>query len=524
MRPVSVRAQGSPSLAAPPSRVHRRAQLLSRLGVLVVALTFAGPAHATTYLVRPDGTGDFPTIQAALNAAIGGDTVLLADGTFTGPGNRDLSFLGKAITLRSQGGSPATCVIDCQGTAVAPHRGISAIDAEGGASVLNGVTIRNGYDPAAGGGMLCTGAAPTITDCVFRACFGDLGGAVACRGAAAPSFSRCRFEADSAGIGAAISASDTASPSFDACVFSQNHAGIEAGGISLEYHASAVVRDCLFADNVGTYRGGGLLANDYSTVDVTGCTFVGNTAVGSTGSGGGGAYCCAESRGYFRNCTFQANFGYQGAQLCCGCQAIATLENCLLTFGHHGAGVFCWSSGEAHLTCSDVYGNAAGDWFGCIASQYGVDGNISEDPVYCDLQARDLTLHAGSPCLDGHHPTGNACGLIGAWGLGCPTEDAPEDAPSTPGWQLAIAGANPCAGSTWIACRIPDGTRAATLAVFDLAGRSVRALAPAGLAGGTHRIPWDGNDDLGRPVAAGVYLVRLGSPGPGLELRVCRVR
>jgi hypothetical protein len=519
MRPVSVRGQGSPSLAAPPSRVHRRARSLFRVGALVAALALAASAHAATYLVRPDGTGDFPTVQAALDAATGGDTVLLADGTFTGPGNRDLSFLGKAITLASQSGSAEACIIDCQGSAVAPHRGISAVTGEGSASLLSGVTVRNGFDPTAGGGLLCTDTAPTIVDCVFRECFGDMGGAVACRGTAAPSFSRCRFEADSAGIGAAIWAGDYATPSFDACVFSQNHAGIEAGGISLQYNASAVVRDCRFEDNVGTYRGGGLLADDYSIVDVTRSTFVANAS-----TGGGGAYCCAFSLGYFRNCTFQENAAPQGAQLCCGCSGSATLENCILAFGHHGAGVYCWSSGEAHLTCSDVYGNAAGDWFGCIASQYGVDGNISEDPVFCDSQARDLTLHAGSPCLDGHHPMGGACGLIGAWGLGCPTEDAPEDAPSVAGWQLAVAGANPFAGSTWIACRVPDGTQAATLAVFDLAGRCVRALAPAGLAGGAHRIAWDGNDDLGRPVAAGVYYVRLGSPGPGLEQRVCRVR
>jgi len=516
MRPVSVRLREASSLAALPPRVHRRA---AWLGVLVVALALAGPAGAATYLVRPDGTGDFPTIQDAIDAATGGDTILLANGVFTGSRNRDLSTIGKAITLRSQSGSADACIIDCQGSAGDPHRGIAVISSEGSATVLSGITIRNGYHGTLAGGMQCSNASPTVTDCVFSECFGELGGGVACQGTAAPRFIRCRFEADSAGIGAGAWATNDATPTFEACVFSGNHCRIEAGGISLQYSASVVMRDCVFMDNAGGYRGGGLLADDNSIVDVTGSTFVSNTS-----SGGGGAYCCAASRGTFRDCTFQANAAAQGAQLCCGCMAIATLENCLLTFGIHGAGVHCWSSGEAHLACSDVFGNAAGDWVGYIATQAGVEGNISADPVYCDAAARDLTLHAGSPCLAGHHPAGYDCGLIGAWGLGCPSVDTPEDAPSPTAWRLAIAGANPFTGSTWIACRVPEAARGAALAVFDLAGRRVRSLAPAGLPAGAHRVAWDGNDDFGRPAPAGVYHVRLTGPGAGLEGRVCRIR
>ena len=45
-------------------------------------LIFAAvPAAATTYIVRPDGTGDFPTIQTAIDAAIDGDIIELTDGT-----------------------------------------------------------------------------------------------------------------------------------------------------------------------------------------------------------------------------------------------------------------------------------------------------------------------------------------------------------------------------------------------------------------------------------------------------------
>jgi hypothetical protein len=84
--------------------------------LLTLGLATLSGAGATTYLVRPDGTGDFPTIQAAVAASASGDVIELANGTFTGPGNRDVDYLSKLVTIRSQSGNPEACVIDCQGS------------------------------------------------------------------------------------------------------------------------------------------------------------------------------------------------------------------------------------------------------------------------------------------------------------------------------------------------------------------------------------------------------------------------
>ena len=59
---------------------------------------------------------EYPTIQDAIEAANNGDTVIVAKGTYTGPGNRDIDFLGKAITVKGSTGNPNDCVINCQGT------------------------------------------------------------------------------------------------------------------------------------------------------------------------------------------------------------------------------------------------------------------------------------------------------------------------------------------------------------------------------------------------------------------------
>jgi hypothetical protein len=86
------------------------------------------------------------------------------------------------------------------------------------------------------------------------------------------------------------------------------------------------------------------------------------------------------------------------------------------------------AGGCAEVFCCDIYGNQEGDWVGCIAGQYGVNGNFSACPSFCSMDAWDFRLCNESPCLPGNHPDGYDCGLIGALGEGCacgPTETEP---------------------------------------------------------------------------------------------------
>ena len=56
----------------------------------------------------------YPTIPMAIDAASSGDKVVIAGGVYTGAGNRNLDFGGKAITVRSASGDPAMCIIACK--------------------------------------------------------------------------------------------------------------------------------------------------------------------------------------------------------------------------------------------------------------------------------------------------------------------------------------------------------------------------------------------------------------------------
>jgi hypothetical protein len=154
-----------------PPRRGSRLPLLSAAVVLATVLVTAVPSNSTTIRVKPDGSGDFPTIQAAINSAANGDTVLLETGTFTGTGNKNLDTQGKAITITSVGGVVST-VIDCEGSG----RGFFIHTGEDSNTILTGIQIKNGH-PAneKGGGIYCVGSSPRLIDDMIVLCRADSG-------------------------------------------------------------------------------------------------------------------------------------------------------------------------------------------------------------------------------------------------------------------------------------------------------------------------------------------------------------
>jgi len=83
---------------------------------LFVACLAAVPALAAELHVAPDGSGDYPTIQAAIDAAVAGDEVVLADGTFTGEGNVPILLRHRGIVIRSASGDPSRTIVDAEGS------------------------------------------------------------------------------------------------------------------------------------------------------------------------------------------------------------------------------------------------------------------------------------------------------------------------------------------------------------------------------------------------------------------------
>ncbi|UCH84591.1 MAG: DUF1565 domain-containing protein, partial [Candidatus Latescibacterota bacterium] len=136
------------------------------LMVAVYAITFPVSAATKTWYINPDGTGDVPTIQAGVDTAASGDTLMLAPGTYTGGGNRNIWINRKNVSVISEAGAAAT-IIDCEGAQRAIYMGFDVTNT----TVISGLTIENGYDAYYGGAIMCNyGASPRITDNDIRNC------------------------------------------------------------------------------------------------------------------------------------------------------------------------------------------------------------------------------------------------------------------------------------------------------------------------------------------------------------------
>ncbi len=399
------------------------------------------------YVLQPDGSGDFPTIQAALNAAAPRDTVELADGTYTGTGNRDLDFLGKAVVLRSQSGDPRLCTIECQGSPESLHRGVHFQAGEGYDTRVEGITIAHGYAPNTDGG-----------------------GGIFCDGSGGP--------------------------------------------------ASPTLSDCIFLDNMALYgggRGGAMYVTHNSSPRVEGCTFLAGSA-----HYGGGIYAYRSGLQVDSSTFYYVWEGSCQGSAIVSDSATVGVTNCILSFSPNGRAVGCYGDGTVTLSCCDVYGNAGGDYVGCIAGQQGVDGNISLNPLFCDAPAGDLTLESGSPCAEENNP---GCGRIGAWPVGCEGSSGVGDGRIVTVLYLDPPVPNPSQSTLGITYGLPGETEALVqLSIFDASGRRVRTLVNGLQKPGAYRLTWDGADESRAPVASGVYFMKLSWESQTIARRVLLLR
>jgi hypothetical protein len=132
--------------------------VVSAIGLLTLLIGFPVFAQSTIHVPV-----DRPTIQAAIDAAVNGDTVLVAPGTY----NEILEFNGKAIALVSEQGARAT-IIDAQGRGSV----ITFDSGETTSTLVSGFTLRNGMG-SFGSGIDALGSSPTIVDNIFIGNWGD---------------------------------------------------------------------------------------------------------------------------------------------------------------------------------------------------------------------------------------------------------------------------------------------------------------------------------------------------------------
>ncbi len=230
---------------------------------LIIILLSTNFATAT---IRNVNTGiSYPTIQAAINAAIDGEEISVTDGTYTGPGNRNLDFGGKAISIYSISGNPAACIIDCNGLG----RAFYFHNGETPAALVQGFTIKNS-DEYYGGAIECEEASPTIDNCIIINNTAAYGGAIDCF-YASPVITNCIIAGNASNYdGGAIECSSESSPAIRNCLILNSMTG-GYGAIDCFDDSSPAIINCTIVGNNGDATLGGIYATDISIPTIQNC-------------------------------------------------------------------------------------------------------------------------------------------------------------------------------------------------------------------------------------------------------------
>ncbi|MCB9514784.1 MAG: T9SS type A sorting domain-containing protein [Candidatus Latescibacteria bacterium] len=488
--------------------MRRRVRAVAAMALALSGLE-AGWVSAAEYVVPTD----FERLGEALQAAGPGDTVTVRPGEYPLFGH--IGTEETELLIRSSGGPTVTILLGDDpwglGADFTFGWGITPT------TVLQGFTFRN-FDRSA---IRIFGGSPSLSNLVFENCgttgFVDsFGGAINCQ-AGSPVLAGVRFVENHTLSGGAF-ANSGGSPVFFGCSFESNWAwyggAVHLGGgspsfIACDFIDNEVRTDYSWEDQsyVDAY-GGAVYITGNSTVAPTfsQCRFIHNQALDAVQHGteaiGGACYTRGGCTPTFTGCTMVDNSAdTRGGAVLATDEAQPTFSSTIIAFTSEGGGLVVEGvTAGVTLACCDVYGNNGGDYVG-MDDPTGQDGNISANPLFCDPDAREYTLAAGSPCL----PAGNDCGVqIGAYGEGCAWPTAVEDAPAQAGGGVALdCHPNPFNPTTVFSFEVPAPARV-SLTVYDVTGRHVQSLVHTDLPAGQHAVDFDGSG-----LGSGVYLAVL---------------
>ena len=378
-------------------RVWRWVVLGAAAAELVLGGLPAGASAAGTLNVP----GDFATIQAAIDAAAPGDTVLVAPGTYP----ERIDFKGKSITVTSSGGASAT-VID----GGAQGRVVNFANGEGRGSVLRGFTIQNGRltQGDSGAGIQILSASPTVADNVITG-----NSACADGGGIYDSFGSPLIQGNvitnngasdqgcSGGAGGGIFVGGAAAAQVIGNTITGNH-GTWGGALVLFAAGSPTIADNVMSGNSSTSEGGAIWSVNQSDAVIVQNLIVGNRS-GSTGGGISFSPPSGTLGPELVNNTIAGNSGTQGSAVWAGgFFATSRLFNNVMVGGAGEGAVYCdhtFSTATPVFDHNDAFATTEGGGFdancGTVA---GTSGNISADPRFAG--SGDFHLQAGSPAID----------------------------------------------------------------------------------------------------------------------------
>jgi hypothetical protein len=297
---------------------------------------------------------DYPTIQAALNASTFDDVVLVAPGTYAE--NLTIGPAQNSVALRSEAGAAVTFIDGQQLDRVINCFQVGSATSIEGFSIIHGRVGPNDT----GGGLRLYQAHIRFVDNIVRD--------------------------NLAGAGAGLFVDESHAELIGNQIF-DNQALATGGGIYCDHFSHALIERNIIVGNTAGHHGGGISIWHGSRTRIVGNTILDNEST----LNGGGVHIT-------RN-------------------AHPSVSRNIIAFNGLGNGIHLDDlESTVLLDCNDFWSNSPANYAG-VPDQTGMDGNISGDPLFCNLPLRDFTLDETSPCAPDNSPAG--CGLIGALDVGC---------------------------------------------------------------------------------------------------------
>ncbi|MBL7032668.1 MAG: T9SS type A sorting domain-containing protein [Candidatus Delongbacteria bacterium] len=453
---------------------------MRRLFFLTLSVvSFSVTILATTIHV-PD---DLPTIQAGLNIATEGDTVLVASGTYYE------NIIWPAVNgIKLIGSGEEVCTIDGdqQGSVIRFEAYLNGIVDT--TTLIQDFTIQNGYAQGfggygTGGGIFCQSASPRLEHMTLAGNLSRFMGGGTHLENSNPRLENVTIRDNSADIGGGISCSDS-NPDLAQVMINGNSA--EFGGGIFCWNSGPTFMDAEVTENSADYRGGGIYCENARPC------FLNVTITGNSADSGGGISCWY-SGPTLMNVTITGNSAEVGGGISCTDYSDPTLINCILW--NDSPQEIDLSSSIILVSCSDIEGG----WTG--------EHNIDADPLFCDSENDDYRLQIDSPCRT------DVCGFMGYTGETCEGEGVDDTIAESAGLSLSRNYPNPFNPTTTIEFTLPYPEQI-DLSLYNIMGQRVAVLAEGTYTAGIHRVIFDAQSSSpgagsSRPLASSVYLYRL---------------
>jgi len=380
--------------------VHR----LRVIGLTILTVLISAPhADSRTWSVLADHTGEASTIQAGIDSAAAGDTVLVHAGTYL----EHIDFKGKLITVFAASG-PGNTVIDGSGSGNVA----SFLSGETRESVLHGFTIQGGTR-----GVLINEAEPTVIGNIIIGNAepfpgGNIasGAGILCAGTSTKVWSPLIRENDirenlATANGGGIAIGDAMAPEVRNNIIFDNEAKQDGGGIYVyTQEAGTVLQYNTIDSNLALLQGGGIYVQGAGdtplSIDIGFSVLIKNTARGMGSSIGGGLYL-NNTNLVGHHLTVVQNTVPAG-QIGGGIAfdgGTPRLEKSIIAFNTAGGGIGCSGGATPLIHFNLGWANVGGNGAGTCTTWDQSNGNLVNDPLFCNLQGGDVTVEDDSPAL-----------------------------------------------------------------------------------------------------------------------------